>query len=128
MNWNDYPNFSKEEFDCSHTLKNEMKKEFLDLLQEVRNKSSFPFVITSGYRHPTHPIEARKSKPGEHTYGMACDIGVYGSKAHELIKIAVEVGFPRIGVNQKGPLDERFIHLGIANESDGFPSPWIWSY
>jgi hypothetical protein len=40
MNWNDYPNFSKEEFDCKHSGKNEMKPDFMDMLQDLRTKYS----------------------------------------------------------------------------------------
>lgn len=29
-----------------------------------------PMRVTSGYRHPTHPIEAKKAKPGEHASGL----------------------------------------------------------
>jgi zinc D-Ala-D-Ala carboxypeptidase len=36
-------------------------------LNAVRMEYGKPMVVTSGYRCPNHPIEAKKSKPGEHT-------------------------------------------------------------
>ena len=74
INWNDYKNFTKEEFDCKATGENQMQKEFMDKLQELRNRLGFPLVISSGFRSIKHPIEAKKEKGGMHTKGLACDI------------------------------------------------------
>lgn len=126
--WDKYPNFSKIEFDCSHTGRNEMDADFMDMLQAVRTEYGLPMYITSGFRDPSHPVEARKSKPGEHTLGLACDVGIYGSHAVKLLEVALRLGIPRIGVKQKGPVSSRFIHLGAASSEEGFSSPWIWSY
>jgi hypothetical protein len=47
--------------------------------------------ITSGYRHPSHPIEAKKGTPGEHTHRPLCvDVGVEGKDAFRLIQVATE--------------------------------------
>ena len=124
IDWNKYPNFSEDEFKCSHTGLCAMDEEFLEVLQEIRTKYGKSMVISSGYRHETHPIEARKSKAGEHTMGRCADIAVSGSDAVELIRIALECGITRIGVQQKG--QGRFLHLGIGARD--LPNPWIWSY
>jgi zinc D-Ala-D-Ala carboxypeptidase len=50
MNWDLYKNFSKSEFDCKHTGKNEMRPEFMQVLQEIRIAYNKPMVISSGYR------------------------------------------------------------------------------
>lgn len=62
--WSKYPNFTKKEFDCQHTGKNFMTVEFMDKLQELRNRFKRVMKITSGYRDPSHPVEAKKANPG----------------------------------------------------------------
>ena len=119
-----YPNFSADEFNCSHCGKNEMKSEFMGKLQVLRMRYDKPMKITSGYRCPDHPIEAKKDKPGAHASGLACDVAVNGQQAYELMKHALALGFKGIGVSQKsnGP---RFIHLDTLEEA---PRPNVWSY
>jgi uncharacterized protein YcbK (DUF882 family) len=126
MNWNDYPNFSKAEFDCKHSGFNQMQPEFMDKLQKLREAYGKPMRITSGYRHKTHPIEAKKSKIGAHATGQAADIGVDRGDAYELLKLALELGFTGIGIQQKG--GGRFIHLDTLEPSADFIRPTIWSY
>lgn len=123
--WDKYPNFSEKEFRCSHTGLCEMQEEFMDILQTIRTEYGKPMTVSSGYRHPTHPVEARKERAGEHSQGMCADISVRGKDALELLTIALRLGVKRVGVQQKG--SGRFLHLGIG-ESDYFPTPHIWSY
>jgi zinc D-Ala-D-Ala carboxypeptidase len=123
MDWGLYPNFSAKEFDCSHCGKNEMRPEFMGKLQAFRMQYGKPMRITSGYRCPEHPLEAKKSKPGAHASGLACDVGVDGQEAYEILKLAFQLGFKGIGVNQKGT--GRFIHLDMLEEP---PRPNVWSY
>ena len=52
--------FKREEFNCTHTNKNEMDDAFLEKLDQLREACGFPFVITSGYRDSTHPNEVNK--------------------------------------------------------------------
>jgi len=125
-NWNAYPNFSKEEFDCNYTGKNEMQHSFMAKLQALRTAYGKPMKITSGYRHATHPIEARKAKPGAHATGIAADIAVSHADAHEVMRIAFELGFTGIGVQQKG--GGRFIHLDTIENNPDQPRPHVWSY
>jgi zinc D-Ala-D-Ala carboxypeptidase len=100
-----------------------MDGDFMELMDSIRAMAGFPFVVTSGYRCPDHPIEARKSAPGAHTTGKAIDIAVTGHRALRLIELAQQAGIQRIGVNQKG--NGRFIHLDVCDDR---PSPAIWSY
>lgn len=123
MDWLDYKNFEPYEFDCKHSGENKMRPEFMQKLQHLRDKFGKPMPINSGYRSPTHPIEARKSKPGKHAEGIAADIGVRGADAVELLKLALELGFTGIGIAQKG--GSRFIHLDISTDEN---RPTIWSY
>ena len=114
INWDNYPNFSPEEFACQHCGENGI------------SELGFPFKITSGYRCKDHPLEKKKVNPGAHRDGLAADIGVRGHKAYEVIARASEFGFTGIGVAQKG--DSRFIHLDVSAHQVTRPRPWIWSY
>lgn len=122
MDWTAYPNFTREEFRCKHTGECEMHHVFMQRLQHLRAKYGKPMIVTSGFRSVRHPIEAAKASPGEHTKGRAADIAVQGADALLLLRLALEFGFTRIGVNQKGT--GRFLHLG---DSPDFP-PSVWSY
>lgn len=124
MNWDKYPNFSKKEFDCKHTGENEMRPEFLEKLQELRDLMGKPFIITSGFRSVKHPVEAKKSRGGEHTYGLAADISGDRLFLLELISTAYLVGFTRIGIS----LSQGFVHLGWGDKVAHFPAtPWDYA-
>lgn len=113
-----YKYFSIEEFDCQETGENKMVEQFIHKLDELREACGFPFRITSGYRSPSHSIEARKAKPGTHAQGIACDIYVSGgSQRHTIIKEAMRLGFTGIGVAKT------FIHVDIRETT-----PVAWQY
>ncbi len=63
--------FDLKEFDCQETGTNQMNPFFLEKLDYLRHQCGFPFKITSGYRDPSHSIEARKTRPGTHARGIA---------------------------------------------------------
>ena len=120
-----WPNFSAQEFTCSHTGDLFVDEGFMDALQDLRTRLGEPMTITSGYRHPTHPVEATKSKPGAHTRGMAADIGVRGG--YDIVKLAYDVGMTGIGISQSG--SKRFLHLDKVPIGDvAIPRPALWSY
>ena len=123
MDWYKYPNFSESEFKCKHCGKVEMQPNFMGELQHLRNAYGKPMIITSGYRCPDHPIEARKAIPGAHASGQAADIAVQGADAYALLKLAFTLDFTGIGVQQKG--GGRFIHLDTLRLP---PRPNVWSY
>jgi zinc D-Ala-D-Ala carboxypeptidase len=127
--WSKYmPYFRESEFACKHTGVCKMEVDFMDKLMLLRIACGFPFIINSGYRAASHPIEAAKKAPGEHYYGRAADIRAYGKRAFELIKNAPHYGFLRIGVQQAGHAGSRYLHLGTSTEEQGFESPTPWSY
>lgn len=110
--------FSKEEFDCQVTGNNEMKDEFIHKLDELREACGFPFVISSGYRDPSHPIEARKAKAGTHAQGIAADIAVAnGAERYKIVSEAMRLGFTGVGVHKS------FIHVDIRETT-----PVVWEY
>ena len=119
--------FTEDEFRCQCgcgqiKVDDELLKK-LDALREVVN---FPLQVSSGYRCPDHPIEARKKTPGAHSTGKAVDLLVSREKAYKVLYVALEFGFPGVGVQQKG--SNRFIHLDICTAEDGFSRPTVWSY
>lgn len=125
--WDKYPNFSKDEFDCKHTGKNEMQHDFMSKLQELRNAYGKPMKVSSGYRDFKHPIEARKPRRnGSHPTGKAVDIAVERGDAYRLLNLALNLGFTGIGINQKG--GGRFIHLDTIEDNSLQPRPTVWSY
>lgn len=100
-----------------------MDPKLLEKLDQLREVYGYPIKLTSTYRSPDHPIEAKKSKPGEHAYGAAVDIACIGGEAtFKLVKAAIEVGFTRIGISRKN----NFVHVGIGY--DGAPPITIWTY
>jgi len=110
--------FKLSDFNCQETGNNEMSEEFLEKLDDLRHKCGFPFIITSGYRDPTHSIEARKAKAGTHARGIASDIRINnGNEAYDIIKNAQSMGFNGIGVAKS------FIHVDIRKGM-----PVVWSY
>lgn len=122
MDWSSYPNFSRDEMKCRETGEEGMTPYFMQRLQHLRWLYGKPMLVTSGFRSPSHSVEVVKASPGEHCTGRAVDIAVQGVDALRLIQLALNMGFTRIGVQQKG--SGRFIHLG---DSPDFPSG-IWSY
>ena len=95
----------------------------LAMLDNLREEYGYPIKLTSTYRSPDHPIEAKKSKPGEHAHGAAVDIACVGGEAtFKLVKAAIEVGFTRIGISRKN----NFVHVGIGYP--GAPETTIWTY
>jgi uncharacterized protein YcbK (DUF882 family) len=100
-----------------------MKHDFMLRLQALRTAWGKPLVVNSGYRHPTHPIEAAKRNgPGAHSTGQAVDIFMpAGRDSRRFVKLALELEFSGIGVSQRDGRP-RFIHL------DTLPREAIWSY
>lgn len=110
--------FALSEFDCSHTGENQMDSAFLELLDKLRDVCNFPFHITSGYRSPKHPIEAKKTSPGTHSQGIAADIAVFNAQQrYTILKKAIELGFVGIGVA------DSFIHVDTRQ---GYPLVWTY--
>ncbi len=120
-----YKYFKDSELACKHTGKNGMDVAFMKVIEDIREECGFPFFVSSAYRHPTHPVESVKSKPGAHASGKAIDILVSMEQAYKLIEVAYKHGIIRIGIAQKGPVGSRFIHLDMDESRS---RPRIWSY
>ena len=121
-----WPNFSKEELVCTHTgLENPNTVEFTELMnfvQHIRTLLNCPLVVTSCYRHETHPYEINKVKPGQHNLA-AIDLQVPVDRCHEFVAMAFTLGFTGIGWKLHGAHKNRFIHLDRR-----LSPPRLWTY
>ena len=113
-----YKYFKLEDFACSETGENEIQDGFVKRLDELREACGFPFIVTSGYRSPDHPIEAKKSSPGTHAQGIAADIAVNGGvQRRKVVHSAIILGFKGIGVAKS------FVHVDTREGT-----PVMWAY
>lgn len=115
-----YKYFDESEFACKETGRNEIKPELIHMLDELRERCGFPFVITSGYRDPTHSAERNKSFPrlGTHVQGIAADIAVSdGTQRYKIVQEAHNMGFGGIGVAKS------FVHVDMRTGT-----PVMWTY
>ncbi len=110
--------FTRKEFDCQQTGENDMQDEFIHSLDALRHECGFSFRITSGYRSPSHSIEARKANPGTHAQGIAADIGTTdGYERYIIVKNAMAMGFSGIGIHKT------FVHVDTRTTT-----PVVWTY
>ena len=98
-------------------------------LDGMRNALGFAMPLSSAYRCPEHNAEVSHThrKDGAHVRGVAFDILCSGDKAYRIITAAHAFGFTRIGVQQRGPVEKRFIHIDMWRD-EHVPNPWVWSY
>lgn len=112
--------FRYEEFECPCCHENHTDPTLIDLLDEARAIAGIPFIITSGYRCPSHNKAVNGKPRSAHLKGLAADILATSSKRRFLIVHALlKVGFKRIGIHSK------FIHADI---SPSLPSPTLFLY
>lgn len=110
--------FKLSDFNCQETGENEMDLDFVMALDELRHECGFPFIVTSGYRSSRHSIEAKKEKPGMHSYGIAADIAVSsGVERMIIVQKAIEHGFDGIGVAKS------FVHV---DKRQSTPVMWVY--
>lgn len=113
-----YAYFAESEFRCRETGENDMKPEFIAMLDQLRAKCNFPFTVTSGFRSVHHTAERNKKKGGTHTQGIAADIAVSnGEQRMKIVKEALEMGFGGIGVAKS------FVHVDMRTTT-----PVMWTY
>ena len=131
--WSDIKHFKPSEFACRcgtcGSTGYEMDLYFVNKLDQIRERCGFPLVVTSGYRCPSWNTQVSTTgRDGPHTTGKAADVLVHGSNAHRLVQQCSLGGwFSGIGLNQKGDINSRYIHLDILTAPD-HPRPWIWTY
>lgn len=83
-----------------------MQQHVMDAVEAMRVAAGRPLHLTSAYRCPLHPEEAKKAKPGQHSAGLAVDIAVSnGAERLEIIKLGLAHGATGVGVASG------FVHL-----------------
>ena len=126
--------FKYKEFKCNCCNKQEMNKQFLLFLDELRARCSFPFRVTSGWRCENKQKDlARRGyhtiKNSAHLKGLAADIAVSDSVKRALfvayaIELSHELKLPfRMGIAGKDK--GHFIHIDI-DETKTNPRMWIY--
>ena len=125
-----WPHFSPREMSCRGSGRLLVATVLLDALETLRvTLGNVPLAVTSGYRSPEH--NARVSNTGEtgpHTTGLAVDIAVHGERAIAVLDNLSALGVTGRGINQKGPVAKRFIHLDLIEPGGAHPRPNVWTY
>lgn len=130
------------ELECHHCKKQGMDADFMVQLVKFRRWTNIVMPLSSAYRCPEHNAAVSLSGlDGPHTTGQAVDIKVFGAKAHHLLGLILnyhvltpagpnlgERYFTGVGVNQRGRLRDRFIHIDNLETAPGRPRPWVWTY
>lgn len=120
--WNNIRFFTPKEFD-SPDLKDSgynMNPEFMEILDGIRKKCSFPFKINSGFRTEEHNKLVGGKESSAHTKGLAADIECKDSNERiTIVKTALNIGITRIGIAKN------FIHLDMDYN---LPQQVMWLY
>src|SRR5690606_26062838 len=121
-----WQHFTMSEFACKHCGANNIDESFVDKLDLLRARFGRPLIVTSGYRCPEHNARVSTTgRTGPHTTGRAVDLRVDRKDSYLLLRLAFQMHFTGIGVQQKGPA--RFIHLDDLPDGPGQPRPTTWS-
>lgn len=103
---------------CNQTQPHKINQSALDRLELLRDRVNRPIALTSAYRCPAHPEEAKKAQAGQHAKGTAFDIAVAdGSQRMEIARLAIELGFNGVGVAKS------FVHVDCRSGT-----PVMWTY
>ncbi len=134
--------FPFAEIECHHCHKQGMDWDFMVELVLFRKYLNFPLPLSSAYRCPEHNAAVSLSGlDGPHTTGKAVDIKVFGEKAHYLLAMILNYRVPTpgkptigrrfftgVGINQRGRVRDRFLHIDNLAIAPGRPRPWVWTY
>jgi zinc D-Ala-D-Ala carboxypeptidase len=83
-----------------------MDADFLEMLDQARERCGFAFKINSGYRTVAHNRAVKGVPNSSHLRGMAADIACSGSRERfHIVRALLSVGFDRIGIGRT------FIHV-----------------
>jgi|TARA_R110001606_G_scaffold391262_1_gene559164 uncharacterized protein YcbK (DUF882 family) len=114
--------FTYEEFDSPDIQGSGqmMNKDFLCMLDSIREEYGKPIRINSGYRTEAHNEKIGGVKNSSHIKGLAADLNCESSKERfELVSMCLKHGIKRIGVG-KG-----FIHIDIDEDKS---QNVMWTY
>lgn len=89
-----------------HEGQDRLNPAFADALRGAGANMGRDLYITSGYRGPKHPVEARKRVPGQHAHRTAADISIAGMSDDEKARLVTELrqrGVKRFGTYSGSP-------------------------
>ena len=123
----EWKNFTNAELACKcGNCDMKMDPDFMDKIQELRDRCGFPFIVTSAARCKKHNENVGGSPNSYHMKGRAIDIIVLRARAYKLLKGAMELGFSGIGINLSPKAILPFIHLDDRKRDAMIPV--VWSY
>lgn len=127
--WNKIKFFTPAEFDSPGEpgTGRLMERDFVALLDRLREKCGFPLHVNSGYRTPEHNAAVPGSVDGSaHTRGWAADIALSGRSSGEITwkRAMIVFGANLLGIARIG-IGETFVHL---DNDPALPTPRIWTY
>ena len=97
-----------------------MDKNFLNLLDQARDKFDKPININSGFRTPAHNESVGGTENSSHLKGLAADVACIASQDRfDLINIFLDLGITRIGIAKT------FIHIDVDPDKS---HNVIWTY
>jgi uncharacterized protein YcbK (DUF882 family) len=98
----------------------DMRQDFMDTLDRVREKAGIPLVLNSAYRSKAWELSKGRTGDGAHTLGVAVDIRANNNaNKYKIIKAALECGVTRIGVYAWG------VHIDIGDRYGKTPQV-VW--
>ena len=107
-----------------HKGQDVIQDSFRAVLEDTSRAMGVDFEITSGYRSPSHRVEARKKRPGEHSRGHAADISMRGMSTPERVRLVRELqarGVKRFGIYKNSP---DMLHVDMKDQL-GTGEPWF---
>ncbi|MBO3760354.1 PLxRFG domain-containing protein [Ciceribacter sp. L1K22] len=107
-----------------HKGQEKIDPSFRGILETVSTDLGQGLIVTSGYRSPSHPVEARKKTPGEHARGTAIDIDMRGMSEEQragLVASLMARGVRRFGTYSGSP---NMLHVDMKDQT-GAGTPWF---
>lgn len=107
-----------------HKGQDKLNPQFDLILRESSKALGIDYTITSGYRSPQHPVEARKEKPGEHALGEASDINLKGMNDQQRMQVVQDLrarGVKRFGTYSDSP---DMLHVDMKDQT-GNGTEWF---
>ena len=96
----------------------------MSALENASRQIGRDLTITSGFRSPSHPVEARKQQPGQHARGTAADIDLKGMSETERAQLVAQLqaqGVTRFGLYSGTP---DMLHVDLKDQT-GSGDPWF---
>ncbi len=107
--------FSRTELQCRCCGRLQLDSRLLDGLEALRALAGVPVIVHAGYRCLRHNLEVGGVPHGEHTQGMAADIGLAGISLQRMYELALEV--PQFAQGGIGVYDGGFLHVDVRERS-----------